>query len=500
MGLPVWRAPSPEDSKDAIKVDLTASSRSTIRRRGQRSPVVPRRARRSANPHAAPATAPYTRSPRRGEFGFRIAPDFDLNSLGQSSSARRDRDLAPLPPVPESRNYTRDARERAEGNRARNARDYHGYHDHSNHYFGLSEERDSLPSPYRQRDGLPAYTPNFAPAAYNPSHSFTALPPLRPSRTPPTRAESRSRHELVVIDSDEEGSEGSPVGFPPLRRMGRRTIADGPLPSSSLRESWSPASTVDGLGDRERSFSPADNHWDTMLITVAPDPHLPSADSSFTSAATSASFSHPSSRSASSNSNSNSASSSRTHLTVPSTHSPEQVLTGVCESSDEDSGASDTEASESSVAPAHLSSTAPARNPSRYSRHVRDRSNEAVRFVRNFYSFTSSRAGPHPHNPYHHHRHHDSLAFQGSSSLSPPPLLPPVVDGPILDDTDSALRGPVLEPNLDQLRAILRELIDSPDPDVPEELWVSADLSLERLERQRERLIREMSQRERERL
>ncbi|KAF2490864.1 hypothetical protein BU16DRAFT_136179 [Lophium mytilinum] len=498
MGLPLWRAPSPEESKDAIKVDLTASSRSTIRRRGQRSPVVPRRARRSANPHGAPATAPYTRSPRRGESGFRIASDFDLNSI-------RDVDLAALPPVPESRNYTPYAHERARNTIARHARDYHGYHDHANHYFGLSEERDSLRSLHRQRDGLPAYTPNFAPAAYNPSHSFTALPPLRRSRTPPTRVESRSRPELIVVDSDGEESDASPVGFPPLRRMGRRTIADGPLPSSSLRESWSPASTVDGLGDRERSFSPVDDYWNTTLTTVAPDPHLPSADSSFTSAAASASFSHPSSRSASSNSNSNSASSSRTHLTIPSVHSPELVLAGVCESSDEDSGASDTEASESSVAPAHISSAAPARNPSRYSRHVRDRSDDAVHFVRNFYSFTS-RAGSHSRNPYHTYRHHESRASRGSSSLSPPPRLPLVVDGPILDDTDSTLRGSVLdgEPTLDHLRAILRELTDRPD--VPEEFWISAGLRLERLERERERLvrderlIREMSQRERERL
>jgi hypothetical protein len=49
---------------------------------------------------------------------------------------------------------------------------------------------------------------------------------------------------------------------------------------------------VDGLGDRERSLSP-DDSWDTMLTTIMPDNRLPSAESSFTSAA--ASFSATSS-------------------------------------------------------------------------------------------------------------------------------------------------------------------------------------------------------------
>ncbi|KAF2100389.1 hypothetical protein NA57DRAFT_54480 [Rhizodiscina lignyota] len=122
--------------------------------------------------------------------------------------------------------------------------------------------------------------------------------------------------------------------LPPLRRMSRRNIADGPLPSSSLRETWSPvdAYSTSGLGDRERSFTPngedADG-WDTMLSTIAPDTQLPSFDSSFTSAAASASASfsanrsNPASNSASNSisdghSTSVSASSSRTHLTVPS--------------------------------------------------------------------------------------------------------------------------------------------------------------------------------------
>lgn len=46
---------------------------------------------------------------------------------------------------------------------------------------------------------------------------------------------------------------------------------------------------VDGLGDRERSFSPDDNQWETMLTTIQPDERIPSAHSSFTSATASSS-------------------------------------------------------------------------------------------------------------------------------------------------------------------------------------------------------------------
>ena len=52
--------------------------------------------------------------------------------------------------------------------------------------------------------------------------------------------------------------------------------------------------TLDGLGDRERSFSPDDDHWETMLTTIQPDQRIPSANSSFASASAS-STSFPSS-------------------------------------------------------------------------------------------------------------------------------------------------------------------------------------------------------------
>ena len=56
-----------------------------------------------------------------------------------------------------------------------------------------------------------------------------------------------------------------------------------------LSRSWRPESPVNGLGDRNRSPTPADN-WEVMRQTITPDATLPSADSSFTSAAASLSF------------------------------------------------------------------------------------------------------------------------------------------------------------------------------------------------------------------
>ena len=94
--------------------------------------------------------------------------------------------------------------------------------------------------------------------------------------------------------------------------------------------------TLDGLGDRQRSFSPdddANDTWETMLTTITPDERVPSAHSSFTTATASASAS------ATSRSSNNSATSSYgTLVTVPSTHTHTDIE--VCPA-EEESSASD---------------------------------------------------------------------------------------------------------------------------------------------------------------
>lgn len=336
---------------------------------------------------------------------------------------------------------------------------------------------------------LPAFTPNFAPAAASRSARGDAAadgrrPSLR-SRSPP-RAYFRmtvdsprmGEHTIAMDDGEDESSDNNAVGFPPLRRMGRRTIADGPLPSSSLRESWSPATTLDGLGDRERSISPVDDHWDTMLSTVAPDPLAPTAESSFASAAASASFSnsHPSSRAGSSNSNS--ASSSRTHLTVPSRrHSPpSELFMRACDTSDSDT-ASDTEEEDMDVRPDILSlrrgggrgygEEPPSRNPNRYSRGIRDRSREASAYVRSFYGSTREET----------HQPERPLNDQ--------------LDGPAEETSNVVEELQTLDQELRDARAILERLTRRED--ISDEFWASVGLSrpmADRVERiqQRERL------------
>jgi hypothetical protein len=466
MGLPIWRSPSPA-AKTALKADLTAPARSPIRRR---SSLVGRRARSSRS----------STSPRLPDIEFMT----ELYADGQRISSSRPR--LPPPPVPESRNYARQSE---------SARDLnHGLAQlRRDRYYRTLYENSPIPTFGEITRGsrqLPPFTPNFAPAAAARSpRAEAAVQEARDraayrNRSPYHRAAPRARpswpdEALVDNEDGDDSSDNNAVGFPPLRRMGRRTIADGPLPSSSLRESWSPATTLDGLGDRERSVSPVDDHWDNMLSTVAPDPIAPTAESSFASAAASASFSHPSSRAGSSNSNS--ATSSRTHLTVPSRHhSPPtgEVFMRACDTSEDDT-ASDTEEEEMDVRPGPNSlrrrsrqgyaDEPPLRNSNLYSSGVRERSRDASAYVRSFYGGMTPRDSAQPERP-----PHDQ--FDG-----------PAEEPSIGDDYMPVDR----EQELHDARALLERLARRED--ISEEFWASVGLTrplADRIERiqHRERL------------
>ncbi|KAK8176988.1 hypothetical protein IWX90DRAFT_4754 [Phyllosticta citrichinensis] len=192
--------------------------------------------------------------------------------------------------------------------------------------------------------------------------------------------------------------------FPPLRRMGRRQVTDGPLPpsglrQSSLRESWGPGN-VDGLGDRERSVSsPPSDHWETMLTTITPDPQLPSPHSSFTSAAASASFSTSNTTSQAGTQSTRSASdgSTPTDLTEPLIQRDweEQLF---CESEDDDDVLErfqfDDQGSRRRTAISRdeqgnrnvwtAAPSPPARNPGRYSSDAHSRLREITNIIQNY--------------------------------------------------------------------------------------------------------------------
>ncbi|KAI9706257.1 MAG: hypothetical protein M1820_004832 [Bogoriella megaspora] len=91
--------------------------------------------------------------------------------------------------------------------------------------------------------------------------------------------------------------------------------------------------TINGLGDRDRSPTPSDDEaWDTMVSTITPDPVVPSAGSSFASAAASASFDTSATNSqsrdinsvAGTTSNSNGSNSVHTSITVPDVESADE--------------------------------------------------------------------------------------------------------------------------------------------------------------------------------
>lgn len=136
--------------------------------------------------------------------------------------------------------------------------------------------------------------------------------------------------------SSSASSSGPEMELPPLRRMGHRNVGDRSPGTSHVMRAYTVEEMVDelhdnrplhnGLGDRDRSVESdtAEENWNTMLSTIAPDERLPSASSSFASEAASRSFSAGGSSNSNSISNSNpssratSAFSSRgTTITVP---------------------------------------------------------------------------------------------------------------------------------------------------------------------------------------
>lgn len=154
--------------------------------------------------------------------------------------------------------------------------------EHSNHLAAL----ESTP-PVRSA----GYTARFAPSRY---HELLHRDenPLRERAEGDARttalldevenARRETIHSLEEADRTIEAADRALSELPPLRRMpGRRSHLPSPPENP----------TVDGLGDRSRSFSPNDDAWDTLVRTMTPDERVPSVHSSFTSATASASSS-----------------------------------------------------------------------------------------------------------------------------------------------------------------------------------------------------------------
>jgi len=308
---------------------------------------------------------------------------------------------------------------------------------------------------------------------------------------------------------------GIPIGW----AIARSPIRQRPRPTRRRRISPSPApapASVDGLGDRQRSISPLDEHpsWHAFLSTVVPDPVAPSASSSFASAAA-ASFPNsnpPSSRAASS---ARSAASSHTHITVPSRlPSPprdDHVLPRACDT-EEDGSASDTEPDEPSevdanpnsnhdtspwqpppvysstrralsdaiesrrqvsatvlqsrrrIRPSYFSHEPPMRHSERYSRRVLERSRDASAYVRRLYHASP----PPPHQRTQPARRH---------GFAEPPIAPTASDETSPSEpADTPPDTPPLDQELRDARSLLDRLSRRRDIS-SDDFWASVGLS-----------------------
>ncbi|BCS00802.1 uncharacterized protein AKAW2_51143A [Aspergillus luchuensis] len=259
----------------------------------------------------------------------------------------------------------------------------------------------------------PQFTPRFAPAI---AYHRTASPQARPE----------AARLSPFLRPDGLGSDISiSAGFPTLRRVGERSINEANRPN---RES-----AIDGLGDRQRSLSPDDDHandaWETLLTTITPDTNLPSADSSFTSASasgTNASTVGTSTSSATSLQMSNPMESGTGTGTVQMVLDPYPEFLNPCDYSSSSDSDSDSETGISSNA--------------LFRRYRRVRQMESLRRAQHLQSTMSN----HPPIPT------ISFAFSDSSSTS-------------------------TDPDLQQMQAILDRLARRED--IPEEWWAAAGLS-----------------------
>ncbi|GME65341.1 hypothetical protein GTA08_BOTSDO00972 [Neofusicoccum parvum] len=577
MGLPVWRAPSPVDSRaQAVKNDASAAARSPIRRRSPASSrpghisvrsdahghvrrdinvaeLVARHNRRAQYASSLREAEARDQDRRNADLSSMANDDwlFDLDRLAALSSEARDSTHSPDEAEPHVHLYIS-----TNGPSIRASR-FGPNHPENNPFSrarSAAPERESSTGPDRPRarDSLersrrePRSTPADALSAPGRRRAWPnrAQEPLGElPRHTYRRAPSNWSSTPDAADVDEDTTlTDATREFPPLRRMGRRQVTDGFLPSSSLRQSWSPSGAIDGLGDHTQ---------------------LPSADSSFTSAAASASFSASTnnSQAGSDSSRADSTSSANTHVTIPSRRqSPDETSAllpqRACDTDDDMSG-NDTESDETprlnrmrahnrrfpnpyspafrqarAQARAQAQDGPPTRNPAAYSSSVRSRSHDATAFVRNYYAFADR--GPSV-----------GRTSPSESSRSPPPsqlrfgILPRVPrlhrehssgversvenrrDSGVGSDTNNSESGSrrpgeesfsssaavvrllatvspqsqgQLDPELESMRNILGRLARRDD--VPEEFWISAGLVPPVLEAQRSR----REQRERERL
>ena len=196
--------------------------------------------------------------------------------------------------------------------------------------------------------GSAEYTSNFSPARFHRRAAQLQEVRARSDREMSTgaildeveNARRATQQSLEEADRTIAAADRALSELPPLRRMGRRSHLPSPPEHRPSIERSRP--TVDGLGDRSRSFSPEEDAWDTLLSTMTPDERVPSMHSSFTSATASASASASASSSLAANSATNSYGTLAT--TAPSSTSSmasADLYATMCDNSSSDDSLSD---------------------------------------------------------------------------------------------------------------------------------------------------------------
>lgn len=146
------------------------------------------------------------------------------------------------------------------------------------------QELQSVRSRHQRRVNRPSRSSSLSPRIEARRLRATQSPPPRRSRSPPRSAFREGQVASTLPTPPHDASENHESLFLP------QTSNPSNRASHPLSNSWRAESPVNGLGDRNRSPTPGDG-WELMRTTITPDATLPSAESSFASAAASHSFS-----------------------------------------------------------------------------------------------------------------------------------------------------------------------------------------------------------------
>ncbi|WPG98560.1 Hypothetical protein R9X50_00135200 [Acrodontium crateriforme] len=276
MGLPIWRNPDEtriSPSKTAAKPDPTATARSSIRRRpavhGRRG--ARNRLPRDATQHLTPLLE-RSPQPSSGFNGFREAALDAVSGVPGIETLFEAVDRRPRPAPRAS------------------SPDEHTI----GQFITLDEQRRALRRRWLELRVQRGFTPSD-------DEDERGTEPTRTSYEVEPRAELvvdrdghmhiRQYHEPSARPEshDELGTRRYLLPTPPLDTSEEPPTLSRTGSYHPLRRSWLAESLPDGLGDRNRSPTPTDG-WEIIRTTITPDETLPSAESSFTSAAASQSF------------------------------------------------------------------------------------------------------------------------------------------------------------------------------------------------------------------